>query len=1037
MLERFIAYFVEKHLLTNMIFVAVIIGGLLSWQGIKKEEMPDVTSDVVRVSAVYPGASAEEVEHFVTRELEELLRGIDGVYRLTSSVNRGSTRINVELEQDYPNKNEAITEIRNVVLEADLPVEIRDKPTVRVFKSSKKAIIDIALINTDAHLLNTEQRKELQMQAMALETRLTTLAQINSVNRRGYLQQELQINVDPAKLVQYRIPLSQVINEVRDNHIRKPAGHIEVKDEPNVTINAQLDTIAKLEPLYVQAGFQGKAIVLSDVAEVREDFRREKEIIKVNGHQAIMFNVVKNSSFGILESLDAVEAVVEEFKQANLKNSNIKLILLDDESIDVRNRLSIISINGAIGFGLILIMLLLFLNKRSGFWVAIGIPFTICFTLISGMLLGYTINNTTLAAVIIVMGIVVDDAIVVAENISRFRSRGFDSYNSAVKGTSQVFMPVVASIITTCIAFVPLFYFSGRFGHLNSFIPPIVFLMLLASLFESLIILPGHIHFRSPKPLAANMVETREHWFSRIEHRYGKILMGLMEYKYIVFGVFVLLLAASGLIASSQMKFVLFPHAETREIVLQGEAEKTADRFETAELTRKIEDEVAPFIGKEVVGVRTGIARSRWGGVAHENKFRMIIEIVSREDRDRSADELISLWKPKMENLPGIKKLIVQKSRSYHTSGSSIEILVQENDDVLRDKAAATLLAAMQKNPDLANADIDTPIKLPEYKIDIKREKVKRLSVSPVDISSTFRAALEGEVLYELPNGNEKIDVRLSIENDAKRNMETILDIPVENKTRYLAPLRELVDIKLVKTPDSISRYDMRRTTRVFADMKTGTEMTPLDIAMQLESGVFRDIVSTQPSTNLSFEGEVFDTRESKNDLRNAVVMVIFLIFAVLAILFNSLSRPLMIILAIPFGVVGVVIAFWLHGQILFGFFAAIGTLGMAGVVINDAIIMLTKLDQEYDETNTGNINERISTVAQTRLKAVVLTTLTTVAGVLPTAYGFAGYDALLSEMMLALAWGLLFGSVITLLLVPCMYSVLQDFHVRFRREAI
>ena len=216
--------------------------------------------------------------------------------------------------------------------------------------------------------------------------------------------------------------------------------------------------------------------------------------------------------------------------------------------------------------------------------------------------------------------------------------------------------------------------------------------------------------------------------------------------------------------------------------------------------------------------------------------------------------------------------------------------------------------------------------------------------------------------------------------------------------------------------------------------------MTPLQIASDLENGVFRDIISQQPSTSLNFDGEVADTRESRNDLRNAVVMVVFLIFAILVILFNSITRPLMIMLAIPFGMVGVILAFWLHGQTLFGFFAAIGALGMAGVVINDAIIMLTKLDQEYDNQtdNPGNEinprNERIARIAQTRLKAVILTTLTTVVGVLPTAYGIAGYDSMLAEMMLAMAWGLLFGSIITLLLIPCMYSFIQDMQQRFQR---
>lgn len=454
-------------------------------------------------------------------------------------------------------------------------------------------------------------------------------------------------------------------------------------------------------------------------------------------------------------------------------------------------------------------------------------------------------------------------------------------------------------------------------------------------------------------------------------------------------------------------------------------------------ISKNIENIITPYIGKEVIGFRTEIAKSRHGGIAKENMFRMIVEIVPKEERQRSADDLVSLWKLPADKVKDLTNLIIQKSRYGQSSGSAIEVLIQENDDELRNKAAKAIKAAMDNHSELANAEIDQPLTLPEYKIDIKRDKAKRLSISPVDIATTFRASLEGNILYELPNGNEHIDVRLSVIDSAQKNIKSILTIPVENKGNYLAPLGDFVIINKSMAPISITRRDTRRATTVYADLNKDSLNTPLQVAADLENGVFRDIISKQPSTSINFDGEVADTRESRNDLRNAVVMVVFLIFSILVILFNSISRPIMIMLAIPFGMVGVIVAFWAHGQTLFGFFAAIGSLGMAGVVINDAIIMLTKLDDEYAKpaekplTEKSYRNEKIARIAQTRLKAVILTTLTTVVGVLPTAYGVAGFDSMLSEMMLAMAWGLLFGSIITLLLIPCMYSFVQDIQRR------
>ncbi len=1030
MLENFVKYFVKRHLLTNLIFISVIVGGIFSWHQIKKEEMPDVTFDRVMISASYPGATAEEVEHFVTRPIEEDVQGLDGVYRVTSTSSQGTSSVTIELEPDYPNKDEVITEIRSTALDVKLPDDVRDDPRVRVFKTSKKAIIDIAIFDTSTHLLDVKARQKLQEYAHALESQLLNLPEVNSINKSGYLTEEIQIAVDPKKLIEYTIPLSQVMSEVKNNHVRQPAGHIEAKNEPKVTLNAQLDTIEKLNNQIIQAGFQGQAIFLKEIATVKKEFARTKQINKVNGHEAVIFNVVKNSSFGIVESIEAVKRIVKRYEDSHLQGSVLQVVMFDDESIDVRNRLSIITMNGSIGFILILIILFLFLSKRAGLWVAMGIPFTICFTLIASKFLGYSINNVTLAAVIIVMGMVVDDAIVVAEQIERLRGEGLSRSDAAIKGAVQVFLPIVASILTTCIAFVPLFFFSGHFGKINRFIPPIIFLMLGASLLESLVILPGHMQlnwFKSKK-------QKERHWFHKVEEQYAKVLTNILPHKKKVFVLFVVFLVLSAVVIKTKMKFVMFPNEETREIIISGTSHKEADRYEAAEIAKKAENIISPFIGEQVVAIRTGIARSRRGATVEENKFRMRIEIVPKEKRRESADYLSKLWKKNIEKIDGLEKVVVQKSRWGQSSGSAVEVLVQENDDGFRKAAVDKLIVLMRDHPALTNVEAERPIEIPEYKIDLQREKIKRLSISAVDISSTFRAALEGAILYDLPKGDEEVDVRISIVEDAKRDIENILKVPVENRSDYLVPLRDIVIVEETKTPNSIKRRDMKRTTEVYADMKPNIKMTPLEIAKELEENVFPEVFKSQPTTVLSFGGEIKDTLESSADFRNAIILVLFLIFGVLAILFNSLSRPFIIMLAIPFGLVGVVLAFVLHLKFMFGFFAAIGVLGLSGVVINDSIVMLVKMEREFKQRKMRATNAEIANVAKTRLRAVVLTTVTTVAGLLPTAYGVAGYDAMLAEMMLAMAWGLVFGTLITLVLVPCIYSIVQGMECRVKQ---
>jgi len=833
--------------------------------------------------------------------------------------------------------------------------------------------------------LDIEGRRELQRYAIALESQLLNRLEIHSVNRRGYLQEEIQIRVYPERLLKYEIPFNAVMREIRQNHIRKPAGTIEAPMEPKVTLLSELDQPEKLEKLIIQGGFEGQVITLGEVADIEKAYEKTKTIHKVNGYEAVMFNVVKNSQYGILEALDVVTEVAKNFKKNNLEGTPIELTLLDDESIDVRNRLHLISVNGSIGFILILITLFIFLNKRSGFWVAIGIPFTLCFTMIFATFMDYTVNGISLAAIIIVMGMIVDDAIVVAENITRLESQGVHHKEAVVKGTSFVLLPIIASIATTCVAFIPLFFFKGHFGKFVGILPPIIFLMLGASLIESIFILPGHMGLFRKKNQAGG--GSNGHWFDNVENRYARFLEKILPIKWGILGVFVVLLVVSGLVVSKKMKFVMFPREETRDLVLTGKTPKGSKRYETAKKVREVEDVLIPYIGKVIVGFRTQIAQSRRGGAVEENKFRMIIEIVPKGKREKSADALIKEFEGQFEDLKGFQKLQFRKSRWGQESGSPIELIVQQNDDEKRNLIVQKLAKKLAEHPGLANVEIEDGMYVPEYRVDINREKIKRLSINPVDVASTFRAALEGTVLYEFSDGDEDIRVRFTTVDSAKDDIEKVLDLPVENRGNYLVPLRNIVTVEKVMSPSSIARRDLKRTTLIYADMKEDTNLTPLEVAEDVESRIFPEILSQYPASGLTFGGEVQDTRESKADFKNAVILAILLIYIILAILFNSLLKPFIIMLAIPFGVVGIILAFYFHGKVLFGFYAAVGALGLAGVVINDSIIMLVKLDKEFDPSKQKPaFVPQIAHIAKTRLRAVILTTVTTVVGVLPTA---------------------------------------------------
>ncbi|MFC1479923.1 efflux RND transporter permease subunit [Candidatus Omnitrophota bacterium] len=1031
MRERLIQFFLKRHLLANLIFVGILVGGIFAWIGLPKEELPDITFDTVRVTTNYPGASTEDVEYYVTEPIEEAIRDIDGVYRVYSATSIGNCTVTAEIEKDHPDKEAVISEIRNEVLDVDLPTDIVDDPHVRVFKTSRKAIIDIGLIYKGENILDVLSREKLQTYALVLEDELMNLPEVNSVSRSGYLKDEIQIEIVPDKLKEYNITFNTVMQEIKNGNVRQPAGSIENISEPKVTLSGELDTVEKLKAMSVQGGFEGQIIRVSDLANVEKGYEKTKTVLKINGHEGVFLNVRKNSRYGIVDAVKAVEKIVKSFRDNTLKDTGIELILLDDESFDVRNRLSLITFNGAIGFVLVLIILFVFLDLRSGLWVALGIPFTFCFTLIGGLLIGYSVNNITLAAIIIVMGMVVDDAIVVAENVNRMRASGMPKEEATVKGTSFVFLPIIASILTTCVAFIPLFFFSGRFGVMVKFIPPIVFLMLGGSLFEALFVLPGHMMLPFGKKNNSRKSKG-ERWIEIAEKKYETIANKFLRHKFIIFVIFVMLLLLAGHVASRGMKFVMFPDEETRQIRLSAETPPGTMRYETARMTQPVEDLIKDYTGKEVIGFRNQIARSRRGAAAQENKFRMRIEILPREKRKKSADQLIKEWKEKLKSISGIEDIRMSKTWHGQDSASPIEILIKENNNQRRYELADELAERMRNDAALTNVEIDRPIHNPEYRLTLNRDKVRRLSINPSDIARTLRASLEGTILYEFSGDEEPVYVRLTVIPEAKDDITKIFEIPVENQGQYLVPLKDLVMIEKVEGPDSIIREDMKRCTTIYADLAPRSGKTPLDIADYFEKSVFPKFKAKYPTAIVEFRGEVKDTRESGRDFTFAIIMAVFFIYIILALLFNSLLKPLMIMLAIPFGVVGIVLAFWMHGIRMYGFFAIIGALGLAGVVVNDSIIMMTKLDRVFDPgKDIKEKDSQISSIAKTRLRAVVLTTITTVVAIVPTAYGWAGYDAMLAQMMLAVAWGLLFGTFITLVLVPCMYSFYKGLQYR------
>jgi len=1092
-MRRIIEYFSDKHIFTNFLVIAVLIGAVFFWNKTGKEELPNINFDTVLITTTYPGATAEEVDLLITTKIEDALDGIDGIKSVTSSSGQGTCSVRVELDPDSQNRSTVVTEIGDALNFVDYPEDV-DVPRVIEFKSSRFSIIDLALYYENTNILTSEQRHKLQDLCDTLEDRLKRLPTVSDVSAGGYLERYIEISVNPRLLTFYNISLTEITNAIKTGNINQPVGVLKDNASTKIKLDAALNDVDHIGNLIIRANFEGNKIRLKDLATVSYQFEDQDSITKVDGNEAITLRVTKTSSAGILDAVDNIHKVTNEFSSTALAGTGIRLISMNDESISVRNRLSIIASNGLLGFFLILITLFVFLDARSSIWVALGIPFTLASTMIIASLFGNTINNMTLAAVIVVMGMVVDDAIVVAENVTRLRHNGMLPAEAVTKGTSAVFSPIVASITTTCAAFVPLFFFHGHFGMFTAALPGIIFIMLGSSLFEAIFVLPSHLRLqrkqpKQPKKQIVPAEPVKEHWFMKVEAAYGRMLTHMLRYKKFVFLALVVLLAYSGWIFFGKMKFTLFPREETTHLYLTGVAPPGTLKYDTEKLMRRAEAVFSPYLGKEVENFRASIARSRRGGAVKENEFNIRIELVSRDQRNKSNEQLIGEWEKQFAKLHGFEKLEFAASRFGQSSGSAIDIIVQESNDAARFRVAREILSYLQRMPALKNPEIEAELVYPQNVISIDRNLAERLGVGVSTLGSTLRTILSGNNVYDIIVEEKEIKVMLTTSDNFKTDMASVLSIPIQNNQNYLIPLGRLVHVIKNTTPNTIIKLDGKRTLHVYADLadrnagpgrpgghpgarpgqkpgqkagvngqadlgnpgtdannqtageslpmlNTSKHMTPLEVAAYLEKNLFPKIMQEHPTTDLSFGGEIADTRESGSDFEFAIIIAVLLIYVILALTLNSVLKPFLILAAIPFGCVGIILALQIHGIVIYGFFSAVGALGLAGVVVNDSIVLLDKLEKEYNDPKHGKTPvERVANITKTRLRAVLLTTITTVAGLLPTAYGVFGYDSMLSEMMLALAWGLVFGTVITLVLVPSFYCAMKEFRAKRKRK--
>ncbi|MDC1038784.1 efflux RND transporter permease subunit [Candidatus Thioglobus sp.] len=1043
-MDSFLDFLVRQKKFALVFSLAFIAIGVLSVVGMQRDQFPTVDFEVLSVTTAYPGASPEDVEKSVTNVIEEELLSVSGIKEITSSSREGISSIIVTLEADLKDVTTTKNDVRNAVNRVKaFPEEVTDLPQVVDFNVTEFPVVTI---NIDSTSGNFNQARQITDE---LEVAISRIKGVASVDNPSYLDSEIQIKVNPDKLAKYEMSINEVISAISSRNARFTVGDNNQESlEKNIVILSEFESIDDIKNVVIKSSFDGPVIRLDDIAEVFRGQEEETSITRVNGTKGFVLQVKKQPQADIIRTVKRVRERVSEL-QKNFPD-DINIFYTDDSSEAVANRLDIIIKNGYIGLALVLVVLGVFLSIKTAFWVAVSIPVTLLGTVFGLGLTGNTINLISLSGFILVLGIVVDDSIVIAESIHHYKSKEGNLYKNVVMGLKRVIMPVVTTIISTMLVMSSFFLMSGVLGKFIYVLPVVVLFALAISFLEITFALPAH--------LATNKVEKQKTWFVPFENFYNRCMVRILKWRYLIVPLFIGLLVYSAMFAMKNIPFNLFPSRGATVMFANIEAPNGSSASYTEKIVIDVENLIVNEIGEDLKSYTSKI------DAFFTNKADIEIALTPTSDRERSAEDMQEKLKELVENVQGAEEIRISLLRPGPPQGADIEVTLVSANDAQRVLAADRLEEILNSIDGVDNINRNDEIGKPRIETVLDFDEMARLGVDYQSVYRHLRTAFSGSYVTDATIAGKEEDVRIYIgENDYTENF--IQNTAVKNRQGNLIPMSQFSTLREIEGEPDYNHLDGDRSIKVTASIADGRPRgrpTKAAESSNADDGESVNVSSDDsdssaakparrgpppsktiilakalkelnaaveyPQVSIVTAGGAQESIESLQDFLRAFVVAIIGIFLLLAILFNSYSQPMLVLAAVPFSLIGVIWAFYFHGEPL-SFFALTGSLALMGVIVNDSLVMVSHLN--YLRDKSAKLEDKTVWIARgsrDRLRAVVLTTLTTMAGVLPLAYGIGGTDVFLQPMVLALGYGLIFGTFLTLILLPCMYLMNYDF---------
>jgi len=1037
-MRKLIDFFLRRKLLVNLTVVIVFVWGVLSLTGIRREGIPSVEIPVMYITTVYPGASPENVELKVTIPLEDEIYGISGVDQLTSISREGISTVVVQFDDSLSEKKyrDAKDDVQKAIDRVrDLPAEVTEKPSIMEIKTELFPILEIAL--------SGEDQEQLREYVQVLERKILRTKGVSTIYRIGYPEKEVTISVDPNKLITTETAITDVLRALQARNIRMSGGTLEsFGNERSVIAVEEFRNPDQVARVIIRSNFAGNALRVKDVADVKEGYEEKTLLARSNGRSSISLCVVKKEMDDVIRTISAIEEVLKSEKIPE----GIEYALVNDISTYTKNRLNIVQNNALIGMMLVFLVLMTFMNFRTAAWTAFGIPFSflLAFTFIPK--LDITLNVISLAGLLLVVGMLVDDAIVVAENIQRHKEMGEDCEDGVLNAVMEIIGPLSTTIATTIIAFAPLLFISGTMGKFIFQLPAVVIALLVASYLESILILPSHLsHCRQANQDDDQKCETDyskkntddgNHQPKKIvvwlRKKYKNGLTRVLNWRYLVIVVAIAVLLGTLFFAVKKIPFLFAPEEGATEFYIKLHAPKGSSLEKTTRLTNDIEKVVLSLPKEELDSMSSRVGNDSelyWYDLGSNPNYSILyVYLTSLEERDRTMTEIIDDIKERIKPFEqNFDEIIFQRGSNGPAAGAAagaaIDIRILTDNDAVRREAANKVKDFLANIDGVYDINDDIEVGKDEIRIEFDYDKIARLGVSVENVASTLRMAYTGLELASVRDGYDDVSYRIRMGERFRGDIKYLLNLPVRNSQGQLIRLNKFARLKYQESEAAITRYDRLQTITITAEVDTD-KTTGFKVKLAGEKFA-RQLENEYTGVFVEFKGEGEATQESLQDLLQLFMIAIIGIYFLLVLLFNSFLQPIFVMSAIPFSAIGMILAFALHNDPL-TMQALIGFVGLSGVVVNDSLIMVSYINghtKEYADFKDAVINGAV-----TRLRPIILTTITTVAGVIPLIYGWGGTDEYIKPMAMTLGYGLLGATMITLFLVPSLLLISVDF---------